>query len=113
MRHFLTATALALGCTRSQAPSPSVDPSARATHSLAASSAASSAAPAAATAPLVAKTRDACAACNGEWAKHGVAEEESCNCRTRDKGKVCRDGRDCSGECIVDPALFEVVDPGP
>jgi hypothetical protein len=116
--------ALAFGCTRSQAPSPSVDPSAGATHSPARSKVASSAprpasapAPRPASAPApratTAATREACTACNGEWGRHGIAETDSCNCRTTDKGKVCRDGRECGGECIVDPALFEVIEPGP
>jgi len=132
--------AFVFGCTRSQAPSPSVDPSARASNVPAVSQAASptvtpavpqaasstvapavtrgassTAAPASATVRPAAntKTRAACAACNGVWGRHGIAETESCNCRTRDKGKVCRDGRDCGGECIADPALFEVVEQGP
>ena len=134
--------AFAFGCTRSQAPSPSLDPSARTLPAPAEARGVSSASPppsaavpsartsespaeargvssaspppsAAVARAVIATTRDACAACKGEWARHGVAEAPSCNCRTKDKGKICRDGRDCSGECIVDPALFEVVDQGP
>jgi hypothetical protein len=141
--------AFVFGCSRSQAPSASAEPSARAAPTPAATTAAvspaagSPAVPPAASTPAVppaastpatsstaasllaapsssapsrvrvAKTRDACAACNGQWGRHGIAETESCNCRTADKGKICRDGRDCGGECIVDPALFEVVETGP
>ena len=102
------------GCTRSQAPSPSVDPSAREAHPAASQRVHRAPAPSPVPVPRppTATTRDACTACNGEWGRHGIAETESCNCRTTDKGKVCRDGRDCSGECVADPALFEVVEPG-
>lgn len=60
------------------------------------------------------RTGDACRACNGEWGRHGLAELESCLCRTRDKGKRCRDGADCQGQCLLpDPPQLEVSDPGP
>lgn len=48
------------------------------------------------------KTREACAACRGEWGVHGLAKIESCICRTHDSGKRCRDGNDCEGKCLVD-----------
>jgi len=60
------------------------------------------------------KTREACAACNGSWGRHGLSEVESCLCRTKDGGRPCRDGADCEGLCLVgDDAKLEVVDPGP
>jgi hypothetical protein len=55
----------------------------------------------------------ACDACGGLWAAHGVAQIESCVCRTKDAGKPCRDGADCSGSCIADEKKFEIVQPGP
>jgi hypothetical protein len=54
-----------------------------------------------------------CAACNGEWGTHGISQFESCNCRTNDKGKVCRDGNDCQGQCVGDEGESVIVEPGP
>jgi hypothetical protein len=60
-------------------------------------------------------TPDACRACGGEWAVHGLAVKPSCNCRTTDAGKKCRDGVDCQGMCIVNAKKpdVEVVQAGP
>jgi hypothetical protein len=46
-------------------------------------------------------TKEACRSCRGIWAVHGLDEEESCNCRTTDAGKRCRDGADCQGVCVA------------
>jgi hypothetical protein len=46
-------------------------------------------------------TKEACRSCRGIWAVHGLDEEESCNCRTTDAGKRCRDGADCQGMCVA------------
>ena len=55
-----------------------------------------------------------CDACKGLWAKHGIADTESCICKTKDAGKACRDGAECEGTCLVaDDAKFEVAVPGP
>lgn len=56
-----------------------------------------------------------CRACNGEWGVHGIAEMESCNCRTCDGRKRCTDGADCQGMCIadVDNPEYELVEAGP
>jgi hypothetical protein len=55
-----------------------------------------------------------CDACKGLWAKHGIADTESCICKTKDGGKTCRDGAECEGTCLVsDDAKFEVAVPGP
>jgi hypothetical protein len=54
-----------------------------------------------AAAPAVARTAKECKACRGEWGVHGLAEEASCNCRTTDGGKRCRDGAECQGQCIA------------
>lgn len=52
--------------------------------------------------------------CNGKWARHGLAQNESCLCRTNDGGKACKDGAECQGECVLaDPPATEVVDKGP
>lgn len=60
------------------------------------------------------RTADACKSCQGKWGVHGLAEEPSCNCRTRDAGKRCRDKADCEGECVIgEPPESEVTAPGP
>jgi hypothetical protein len=61
------------------------------------------------------RTADQCkAACNGVWDVHGIAAEKSCNCRTRDGGKRCRDGADCQGMCITaEEPEREIVEEGP
>jgi len=41
----------------------------------------------------------ACVVCNGDWGPHGMLGVESCNCRTRDRGRRCEDGDDCEGYC--------------
>jgi hypothetical protein len=59
-------------------------------------------------------TEQGCRTCNGVWDVHGIATTKSCNCRTRDGGKRCRDGADCQGMCIAaDEPEREVVDKGP
>jgi hypothetical protein len=59
------------------------------------------------------QTKEACDACRGEWKRHGLAEVEVCRCRTKDGGKVCRDGKDCEGQCIAGDDDFIVADKGP
>lgn len=55
-----------------------------------------------------------CDACQGLWAKHGIAETEVCICKTKDGGKTCRDGSECEGNCLVaEDAKFEAIVPGP
>jgi hypothetical protein len=55
-----------------------------------------------------------CDACKGLWAVHGIADSESCICKTNDAGKACRDGAECEGMCMLaEDANFEVVEPGP
>jgi hypothetical protein len=45
---------------------------------------------------------------------HGIAETESCICKTKDGGRACRDGADCEGQCLVaEDAKFVVMSPGP
>ena len=59
-------------------------------------------------------TKEACRKCRGVWAVHGPDEEESCNCRTTDAGKRCRDGDDCQGMCLAaERPETEVVVAGP
>jgi hypothetical protein len=66
-------------------------------------------------APARPTTKASCDACKGVWARHGLAEAESCVCRTKDAGKVCRDGGECEGQCLVDESdgAFEVTEKGP
>jgi len=60
------------------------------------------------------RTERECKACNGEWKKHGIAPAASCNCRTTDGGKRCRDGAECQGLCVgKDDPEREVVERGP
>jgi hypothetical protein len=64
-------------------------------------------------APVRPTTKTACDACRGRWGIHGLAETKSCVCRTKDGGKICRDGSDCSALCIADEKKFEVKEAGP
>jgi hypothetical protein len=60
------------------------------------------------------QTADACRTCNGIWSVHGIANAESCNCRTTDGGKRCRDGADCQGMCVAaEEPEREIVEVGP
>ena len=55
-----------------------------------------------------------CRACNGVWGKHGMAQAEGCNCRTKDAGKICRHGSECESACVAkDTPDQEVVEAGP
>jgi hypothetical protein len=59
------------------------------------------------------ETKAGCDACNGQWAKHGISETETCICKTKDGGKSCKDGSECDGVCVLaDDAKFEVTAPG-
>jgi len=85
---------------------------ARASVGPAPSSATSAATGAAPAAPPT--SADACKACNGLWGRHGLADTESCNCRTTDAGKRCKDGADCQGVCVAaEEPEREVVVAGP
>ena len=42
----------------------------------------------------------ACRACRGDWGPEGMLQIEGCNCRTRDAGRVCRDGKECEAVCL-------------
>lgn len=45
---------------------------------------------------------------------HGIAQTESCNCRTSDGGKRCRDGAECQGLCVAaEQPEREIVEAGP
>jgi hypothetical protein len=52
--------------------------------------------------------------CNGSWGRHGLSPKDSCNCRTSDGGKRCRDGNECEGQCVAaeNPEL-DVKEKGP
>ena len=59
-------------------------------------------------------TEEGCKACNGLWGLHGLSPTPSCNCRTTDGGKRCRDGAECQGLCIAaEEPEREVVEAGP
>ena len=60
------------------------------------------------------QTAEECRACNGIWGRNGLSETPSCNCRTHDGGKRCRDGDDCEGMCLLlDDPEREIVEAGP
>jgi hypothetical protein len=60
------------------------------------------------------RTERDCKACNGDWGIHGISPTPSCNCRTTDGGKRCKDGTECQGLCTAaDDPEREVTDPGP
>jgi hypothetical protein len=61
-------------------------------------SAAQTSAPAAGGPPT---TREGCDACQGKWGRHGLADVESCICKTKDGGKECRDEADCEAQFVV------------
>lgn len=50
--------------------------------------------------PTLAAARKACQACSGEWV--GSGKQSVCQCKTKDAGKVCRDGKDCQGVCLFE-----------
>jgi hypothetical protein len=54
-----------------------------------------------------------CKSCNGAWRVHGLAQTPSCNCRTSDAGKRCRDGIECEAQCVAaDSPEQTVIYPG-
>jgi hypothetical protein len=60
------------------------------------------------------QTERDCKACNGDWGVHGLSPKPSCNCRTTDGGKRCKDGAECEGLCTAaDDPEREVVERGP
>ena len=57
------------------------------------------------------QTKEACDACGGLWAVHGILPTESCICAARDAGERCIDGRQCVGQCLVaEDAEFQVME---
>src|SRR5689334_7864158 len=63
--------------------------------------------------PTRPSTKEACDACQGIWAAHGVEESETCICKTNDEGRECTDGNDCQGECLLDgDAELHVMEQG-
>jgi hypothetical protein len=55
--------------------------------------------------------KEACDACQGIWAVHGIESEATCICKTSDEGQECIDGKDCQGECLLDEdSEFHVMD---
>jgi hypothetical protein len=57
-------------------------------------------------------TKEACDACHGDWAIHGIGDTETCICPTSDAGKSCTDGQQCEGACIVTDDDFQVIESG-
>lgn len=61
-----------------------------------------------------ANTPETCRDCNGEWGPHGLAQVESCMCRTKDAGKPCKSKNDCESQCVAsEPPQTQVLDKGP
>ena len=51
-----------------------------------------------------------CSACNGEIRPApGRPSESYCLCRTHDRGKECRDGKECEGSCVWDHQSDQVI----
>ena len=71
------------------------------------------AAPAAPAAPEPPKTKAGCDACNGKWGRHGLADVQTCICKTKDGGKPCRDGAECEAQCVAMDDDFVVAEKGP
>jgi hypothetical protein len=73
--------------------------------------------PSTAARPALAKTitsPEACKACDGQWGRYGLAQQEGCLCRTKDAGKVCKSMQDCESECVAgEVPETEIVEPGP
>jgi hypothetical protein len=101
---------LVTGCCAHGSPPPAPAPSASASASVSASPASRPATPAPYTEPTSA---EACRACHGEWAVHGIIQEPSCLCPTGDVDRRCRDGGECEGQCLADGGEREVVQAGP
>jgi hypothetical protein len=58
-------------------------------------------------------TKEACDACQGLWAVHGISPVESCICLTEDAGQRCLDGNECVGQCLVErDAEFQIMEAG-
>jgi len=114
MRRRLVAPILSLflltGCCAHGTPPLPETPSASASASASAPSASAVTSPPAYTEPT---TAEACRACHGEWAVHGIIQEPSCLCPTGDVDKRCRDGGECEGQCLADGGEREVVAAGP
>jgi hypothetical protein len=56
----------------------------------------------------VATTEQQCAACNGVWGPHGIAQIVGCICGTPDANRPCTSPLDCAAECVVlDPDAFD------
>jgi hypothetical protein len=58
-------------------------------------------------------TAEACRACAGDWAQHGIASEPTCLCPTTDADRRCRDGAECQGQCLADAGEHETTTAGP
>lgn len=110
---LLAAAAVVSGCCGTKTPPPAKQPATASATAAAGATASPTAAatPAPRTPPA---TEEACKACNGAWAQHGISQTFSCNCRTSDGGKKCSDGSDCQGMCITaDTPERDVIEPGP
>lgn len=46
------------------------------------------------------EAKKACDRCSGTWGKYGINQNEGCNCKSPDAGKLCHDGDECKGECL-------------
>jgi hypothetical protein len=58
-------------------------------------------------------TKEACDACQGLWATHGIEPEETCICKANDEGRACLDGKECMGECLLDgDPEFHIMEQG-
>ncbi len=59
----------------------------------------------AATKPSIPTTEPECLSRNGHWSQQGLGGGPYvCDLRANDAGKVCTDGAQCEGQCLVDNA---------
>ncbi len=47
------------------------------------------------------RTRTACLAAGGRWARAGLSPRPICTMPTRDGGRICADGGECDGACVA------------
>src|SRR5450759_4309113 len=76
---------VAVGCRSTRPQHASDAPTRVASPAIAAASTSPTAPPRASVMPSP-STLEECRACNGEWGRHGLAQKESCLCRTKDAG---------------------------
>ena len=52
--------------------------------------------------PSLPRSESACRAAGGRWGRAGLFPKPICTMPTRDGGRVCADGGECEGACLLD-----------